>query len=271
MKNSSNMVQWQNLPKYSFNAKELDEETGMYYFEARYYRAPTFTSRDPLFEKYPSISPYAYCANNPVKYVDPDGRDWYETENSETKQKEIKWTDYKSQSDMDAAGVKGTYLGEAFVHFEGSKEEKVGEDGTLTGKGAVAAKVTIYGIRNKDDIKTYNGMTTPKSGDYSTLNEGDYHAEYQDMATSVYGEKGAKAKGIATALTYRISSLNGTPLKGTKKGENVTMIDVFLHRTDWNGKASNSSKGCPIIDGRSWRDVEKQLGHSSNIHIRITR
>ncbi len=40
------------IPKYSFNAKELDEETGMYYYEARYYNPPVFTSRDPLFEKY---------------------------------------------------------------------------------------------------------------------------------------------------------------------------------------------------------------------------
>ena len=60
--------------KYSFNAKELDEETGMYYYEARYYAPPVFTSRDPLFEKYFWMSPYAYCANNPVKYVDPSGR-----------------------------------------------------------------------------------------------------------------------------------------------------------------------------------------------------
>ena len=62
------------LPKYAFNAKELDEETGMYYYEARYYKPPVFTSRDPMFEKYFWMTPYAYCANNPVKYVDPDGR-----------------------------------------------------------------------------------------------------------------------------------------------------------------------------------------------------
>jgi len=61
------------IPKYSFNAKELDEENGMYYYSARYYAPPTFISRDPLFEKYPSISPYTYCANNPLKFVDPDG------------------------------------------------------------------------------------------------------------------------------------------------------------------------------------------------------
>ena len=69
MKNSSDTVQWRNLPKYAFNAKELDEETGMYYYEARYYKPPVFTSRDPLFEKYFWMSPYAYCTNNPVKYV----------------------------------------------------------------------------------------------------------------------------------------------------------------------------------------------------------
>jgi len=63
------------IPKYSFNAKELDEENGMYYYSARYYAPPTFISRDPLFEKYPSISPYTYCANNPVKFIDPDGKE----------------------------------------------------------------------------------------------------------------------------------------------------------------------------------------------------
>jgi len=62
------------MPNYAFNAKELDEENGMYYYSARYYAPPTFISRDPMFEKYPSISPYGYCANNPMLFVDPNGR-----------------------------------------------------------------------------------------------------------------------------------------------------------------------------------------------------
>jgi RHS repeat-associated protein len=61
------------MPNYAFNAKELDEENNMYYYSARYYAPPTFISRDPMFEKYPSISPYTYCANNPMKFVDPTG------------------------------------------------------------------------------------------------------------------------------------------------------------------------------------------------------
>jgi RHS repeat-associated protein len=61
------------MPDYLFNAKELDEENGMYYYSARYYNPPVFISRDPLFEKYPFMSPYAYCSNNPINRVDPTG------------------------------------------------------------------------------------------------------------------------------------------------------------------------------------------------------
>ncbi|MBB6329077.1 RHS repeat-associated protein [Chryseobacterium sediminis] len=60
---------------YKFNAKELDRETGLYYYGARYYnpRASIWYGVDPLAEKYPSWSPYAYCGNNPINYIDPDG------------------------------------------------------------------------------------------------------------------------------------------------------------------------------------------------------
>ena len=62
---------------YKFTGKELDEETGLYYFGARYYapRESIWLSVDPLAEKYPNMSPYNYCLNNPLNLVDPDGRD----------------------------------------------------------------------------------------------------------------------------------------------------------------------------------------------------
>jgi len=61
---------------YLFNAKELDNETGLYYYGARYLD-PTgamWLSVDPMWEKYAGMSPYNYCMGNPVKLVDPDGR-----------------------------------------------------------------------------------------------------------------------------------------------------------------------------------------------------
>lgn len=49
---------------------------GLYDNTARIYDAilTRFTTQDPLSEKYPDISPYASRANNPMKYVDEDGR-----------------------------------------------------------------------------------------------------------------------------------------------------------------------------------------------------
>ena len=64
------------ITPYLFNAKEFDEETGMYYYGARYYepRLSLWMSVDPLQEKYPNISTYCNAANNPIKFIDSDGR-----------------------------------------------------------------------------------------------------------------------------------------------------------------------------------------------------
>ncbi len=68
---------------YLFNGKELDEETGLYYYGARYYnpRESVFLSVDPLTEM--TGTPYQYCYQNPVKYIDPTGMkaDWHEDGN----------------------------------------------------------------------------------------------------------------------------------------------------------------------------------------------
>ena len=58
-----------------FSGKEKDSETVYYYFGARYYNPDLslWLSVDPMADKYPSLSPYNYCAWNPLKLVDPDG------------------------------------------------------------------------------------------------------------------------------------------------------------------------------------------------------
>ena len=68
---------------YLFNAKELDEETGLYYYGARYMdpKISMWLGVDPLMEKYPSVTGYCYTMDNPIKFIDPDGRDGMVTGN----------------------------------------------------------------------------------------------------------------------------------------------------------------------------------------------
>ena len=57
---------------YKFNGKELDEETGLYYYGARYYapKLALFYGVDPIMEKYPNFSGYCYAFDNPIRYID---------------------------------------------------------------------------------------------------------------------------------------------------------------------------------------------------------
>ena len=71
-------TQYPRLGIYSFNGKEKDYESGYHYYGARYYWSELLTgwlSVDPMMDKYPSMSPYNYCAWNPVNVIDPDGRE----------------------------------------------------------------------------------------------------------------------------------------------------------------------------------------------------
>ena len=127
------------LPKYSFNAKELDEETGMYYYEARYYAPPIFTSRDVLFEDKHWLTPYHYCSNNPVVRVDPSGMldDWVEKadgtiywdENATSQETTKKGETYKGKEGYEIDGETGQML-----HYkpDGTKEHFTKELKSIT-------------------------------------------------------------------------------------------------------------------------------------------
>jgi RHS repeat-associated protein len=56
-----------------FTGKDLDEDTGLYYFNARWYDQETgrFISVDPMYD---GLNWYTYCSNNPLIFIDPDGQ-----------------------------------------------------------------------------------------------------------------------------------------------------------------------------------------------------
>ena len=127
---------------FTFSAKEKDQETGFSYFGSRYYSSDLsiWLSVDPMSDKYPSLSPYVYCADNPVKLVDPNGEEiWivgddgvrYKYNNGNFYTKEGNIYTPESGSFLSKAGnaidkLKGTKTGNRLISFfEGSDNKDV--------------------------------------------------------------------------------------------------------------------------------------------------
>lgn len=79
--------------RFKFTGKERDAETGYDYFGARYYFSllGIWMSPDPLLNEYPHISSYAYVENNPIKYIDPNGKEKYNFLNPNGKDYNLFW------------------------------------------------------------------------------------------------------------------------------------------------------------------------------------
>ena len=99
---------------WKYNGKEFVEMHGLdeYDSKARWYYPAICrtTTMDPLAEKYYSTSPYAWCGNNPVRFVDPDGMDWYQDDSTGM----YVWFDEDPDSEQYTyIGGKGSLLGES--------------------------------------------------------------------------------------------------------------------------------------------------------------
>ena len=102
---------------WKFNGKELDSETGLYYYGARYYEPvlALWYGVDALTEKYPNMGGYVYCAGNPLGIIDPDGNGWFIVSGEDG----IQSFEYKgniwSQDDLKKNGIDGQYYADRFV------------------------------------------------------------------------------------------------------------------------------------------------------------
>jgi len=106
---------------YKFNGKELDEETGLYYYGARYMNPKTslWYGVDPLAEKYPEIGGYVYCHDNPINRFDKTGLADYFNKHG----KFIKTTDDQKDANIYVmSGDKGIKLSD--YNFSGEKDGK---------------------------------------------------------------------------------------------------------------------------------------------------
>lgn len=261
---------------YKYNGKEFDRMHGLdwYDYGARQYdpAIARFTSMDPLTEKYYHISPYAYCAGNPVNYVDPDGRDWRDTGNG------IEWTEYKSQEEMVQNNIDGRYLGPAVVVFNGSREEMLGDGGNLYGEGAVLADVTVYGPKSLEDVGHYKGFTMSSDRQkFGVIEDGEYSVKKVKMHSTLDLTFAIENGGKVPALddyNPAFPKRNPAYLEGT-----------YIHRSNWNGFAGSYNKkskdgywtthgvseGCLLVEPKKWNEFYSQLKEMSEFKLILRR
>jgi RHS repeat-associated protein len=138
--------------RYTFSGKERDTESGYSYFGARYYNSAysIWMSVDPMSDKYPSISPYVYCGNNPVKLVDPDGEDvWIIGEESQAFFLQVKQgaKAYGISVKMDRSGhLSAKYRGKSAISEDGMKLMNAINDPTV--------KVNVSAIKHVAGTET---------------------------------------------------------------------------------------------------------------------
>ena len=203
---------------YLFNGKELDEETGLYYYGARYLNptSAVWMSVDPLWEKNIDASPYSYCHGNPVNKIDVMGLDDYGVDDNGYIFF-IKKTD--SEKDRLIAGVNRKKDGE----IKGLKYDKNGElrnesmeltKGVLSKiksksislpEGEIEGHYLTFGKKKEESINVFKfladntgvewGLFTSRKDNIETLENsilGTSHKKYKEYLTPTLCRKAIK-------------------------------------------------------------------------------
>ena len=239
---------------YRFTGKELLSAHGLDWYDSgarmQEFHIPRFTTMDPLCEKYYSISPYAYCNNNPVKYVDPDGESWrltYDRIEGEVIFTGYEWVDEDKSYDVDGNLLQGLYAQAIFF----SDNKTFDKD---NGYNIGSSTATVY--LADGTTETYAACTNPSGSDYATVPEGTYHA------------KVGKHKGAYTALRMEDTDGSGRIELGYENPAytdgRTYAVGINIHKPGINNltgmitKKRPISAGCLLVDINSW---DRFIGH----------
>ena len=258
--------------RYTFSGKERDEETGYSYFGSRYYNSSLsiWLSVDPMSDKYPSTSPYTYCANNPVVLKDPNGEDYEIVVDEESKTITIRatfYTDAESretlQNGLDAwnkqSGIYSFQIGQGkksdtySINFELSiAKDKDGQylDPASIPNGQRGSKYNQFFVTDNLTLtargETEDGHICRVRSDAplrTTIHEIGHTIGLGDFFGNNVMVSGGSDSNISSSNVMEILNHAGFVCSGTTSGGSPdesrytnSIIDCDYHDCGWNGK-----------------------------------
>jgi len=217
--------------RFGFDGMEKDDEIkssgNSYDFGARIYdsRLGRWLSVDPLAAKHPDISPYVYCANNPIRYIDPDGRDWVEGKDGG-----IRWNDNVTAKNYQNKGV----LGEG-ENYRGTSYERIRDwDNVKLSNGTTVNNLVLeqYGTNKK---MTYDEFSSASISIDGSMREGN--DKLGDVTIKV---KATFTSGASRIMDGGFAGVAGGFGNGAPENGNYT-VDNYQDRSPsgWYNKGMN--------------------------------
>ena len=227
-----------NVRRYKYNGKELDRMHGLNLLDygARWYDPllGRFTTMDPLCEKYYSISPYAYCANNPVRYIDPDGKKIKIPKQSQTQVLQMINTYSKTQYKVDKKGYMCINK-DAGINEKGSAHYSERLDATISAEGNLTIMVGDTYTAKKGsssqlfDVKEYGGGLTDSKTDKTnvkTVVSGNGHTVHDTKGNELVKPAGEVL--IHEIVGHAAPAIVGSETGNAVKNENIVRRELNL-------------------------------------------
>jgi RHS repeat-associated protein len=231
-------------PKYpqSFTGKERDSETGFSYFGARYYDSDILTgwlSVDPMADKYPGLSPYAYCALNPIRVVDPNGDSILLKGEKGAIQYALKDMQKRTKNLQFRINDKGYLLYEG--HAKTDEEKYIQK---IITDSYVISEITL---QTNEEIRKYNARTSEGGGSFLG----------NSLEIMNDGKKKARAEQVINIIPMRDIDPKSANIIWHEISESYEGGLISLQR----------NKSCNINDMKNFKDVYQQSHNNANYYF----
>ena len=245
-----------NVQPYKYNGKELDAKKGLNWYDygSRHYDAALgrFTTVDPSAENYYSTSPFTYCLNNPLNYIDPLGTDTVDV-------KDVDWNKFDPKKDVVALdevavsvpnaltkvgtralepisgfwGYVGYYLldiGSTYHSEQTRFTYKVGTDGVITGVAPMVGTPPLPGFAKTSNLNTIRGLwSLTKQGSSKVMKHPIRGLFYKSKSDGLWWVKDQTKHG---GSFYKVYKETNKGLEWHKDADKYGNFIINKHKSD---------------------------------------